>query len=622
MELLERSEESQQTTGQTLPQQQKQHADAPAEAVAAVSAEPAEPIEAAAIEETETPALDKDGVIAALEAMSRLDDTGIDADEAARLKRIFYTIEHEQQRQAFQEYIDGGGAAEDYVATADPREQRLKELLAIVKEKKARERERLEARLLANSERKHAIVAELESLSADTDNINRHYQRAKELQSEFKAIGDVPQEQATALWKSFTAAVERFYDQWKVNKELRDYDFKKNLGEKQLILAEAVALADEPDVITAFKRLQDLHQKWRETGPVAKELRDDLWNSFRDASANVSKRYQAHFEERKARERANEEAKTALCEAVESIDWSQAKTFNDWNALTAKIMEIQTEWKKLGQAPRKSNNALYARFRQTCDKFFAAKAQYFKSVKDSLTDNLALKTALCEKAEALKDSTEWRSTTDKIVELQKEWRAIGAVPKKVSDQIWRRFMDACDYFFEQKKKQTSATRRTENANLRTKRDIISKLTDLNSPDSTTERQDAIASIQELRQLWQSTGHVPFKEKDNLANTYRELVGQLYDKYDIRENRARMASFESNIDKITDDNRLVRERERMLRAYEQRRNELKTYENNLGFLNFKSRSGEEMLRQMNSKMQRIKDDLAEIEKKIAIIDAKL
>lgn len=609
MESLERSEEMVQPTDQTLMNEQANEAP---EAVAAENAEVCS-----------TPQLDKDGIIAALEAMSQNDDAAIDSDETARLKRLFYSIEHDQQQQAFQNYIDGGGNAEEYIAEVDPREEQLKELLNTIKEKKARERERLEALLLANAERKNAIIAEFEAMSADTDNVNRHFQRAKELQAEFKAVGEVPQEQATALWKNYTAAVERFYDQLKVNKELRDYDFKKNLAEKQLILSQTVALAEEADVITAFKRLQELHQKWRETGPVAKELRDQLWNDFRDASAVVSKRYQAYFEERKANERANEEAKTAICEAMEALDLSAAKTFNDWNQLTDKVMEAQAQWKTIGQASRKTNNALYSRFRAACDKFFAAKAEHFKSVKDSLSENLQRKTELCEKVEALKDSTDWRKTTDAIVALQKEWRTIGAVPKKSSDAIWRRFMDACDYFFEQKKKQTQSTRTTERANLQTKRDIIAKLTALNAPECTTERAEAVKQIQELRALWKETGHVPFKEKDALAEQYREVVGQLFEKYDLRENRARMASFESNIDKMSsDDNKLLRERERLLRAHDQRCAELKTYENNLGFLNFKSRSGEEMLRQMNSKMQHIKDEIAEIEKKIAIIDSKL
>lgn len=565
----------------------------------------------------------RESLLEALKAMSVLDDELIDLDEASRIKRQFYMLDNEESKALYQSYIDGGGDPEAYVAPANPLEVEFKELLAVIKEKKASVRRRIVERQLANAERKRAIIQELDAMSRDTDSVNLHYQRVKELQAEFKTIGEVPQEQATELWKAYTAAVELFYDQWKVNKELRDYDFKKNLAEKQMLLTEARQLGEEADVITAFRRLQELHQKWRETGPVAKDLRDEIWDQFKDASAVVNKRYQVHFEERKARERENEEAKTKLCEQVEAIDITEPRTYARWNELTAEIISLQEEWKKLGFASRKTNNALFARFRAACDTFFAAKAAFFKEIKSSLADNLAKKTALCEQAEALKESTEWRKTTDRIMELQKEWKSIGAVPKKQSDAVWRRFMDACDYFFEQKKKSTSAVRKTEHANLKAKQAIVARLTELNAPEADVERKAAIEEINSLRSQWQETGHVPFKEKDKLHDAYRTVVGELFEKYDIRETRARMASFESSIEKISsDDNKLMRERERLMRTLEQRRGELKTYENNMGFFNSKSKSGEQILQEMQRKMQRIKDDITDIEKKIGVIDAKL
>ncbi|MCM1484322.1 MAG: DUF349 domain-containing protein [Muribaculaceae bacterium] len=569
------------------------------------------------------PVADRQELLAALKAISELDDTLIDIEEAARLKRQYYILYNEESRAKYQAYIAEGGDAETYVAEPDSNEIEFKELLGAIKEKKAAMRRRIAEEQQSNAERKRAIIDELTSMSADTDNVNRHYQRVKELQNEFKALGDVPQEQATEMWKAYTAAVELFYDRWKVNKELRDYDFKKNLGEKQILLAEARQLGEEADVITAFRRLQDLHQKWRETGPVAKELRDEIWDQFKDASAIVNKRYQAYFEERKAKERENEEAKTKLCEQIEAIDLTEPSSYSRWNELTEQIIAMQEEWKKLGFASRKTNNALFSRFRAACDAFFAAKASFFKEVKANLTENLAKKTALCEQAEALKDSTDWRKTTDKIIELQKEWKSIGAVPKKQSDTIWRRFMDACDYFFEQKKKTTSATRKSEHANLKAKQAIVARLTELNNPECSVSREEAIPEINELRASWQQTGHVPFRDKDKLHDAYRTVVGELFEKYDIRENRARMASFESNIDKISsDDNKLIRERERLMRTLEQRRGELKTYENNLGFFNSKTKSGEQIMREMERKMQHIKDEITEIEKKIAVVDAKL
>lgn len=560
-----------------------------------------------------------------LEALKAIKDAEVLTDEmieeSNRLKRDYYNLEHEQQRKAFEEYKENGGNVEDYVAEADPTEGELKELLNAIKEKKAAIREALDAEMARNSQLKREIIAEIEKIAADTDNVNRHYPRMKELTTEFKNIGAVPQEDATSLWKHYTAAVELFYDQWKVNKELRDYDFKKNLAEKQLLLNEAEGLADEADVIVAFKRLQDLHDKWREIGPVQKEIREELWNKFKDASAVVNKRYQAYFEERKARERENEAGKTALCEQVEAIDFSNVNSFTDWNNLTKEIIEAQEKWKTFGFASRKVNNELFSRFRSTCDKFFTAKAEYFKQAKDTQAQNLARKLELCEKAEALKDSTEWRKTADAINKLKDEWRTIGAVGKKQSEVVWRRFMDACDFFFDQRKKATSSVRKAENANLKVKKEIVEELLKLNSPDDTTEQGVAVDRINELRQLWQQTGHVPFKEKDALHDTYRKVVGELFDKFDMRQNRARMESFEASIES-TDQGKLSREREKMMRALERLRQELKTYQNNLGFLSSKSKSGESMLREMERKMQRLQADIVELEQKITLIDSKL
>lgn len=543
-------------------------------------------------------------------------------DESNRLKRDYYNLEHELQRKAFEEFKEAGGDVENYVAEADSTEGELKELLNAIKDRKAALREALEAEMARNSQLKRDIIAEIEKIAADTDNVNRQYPRIKELTAEFKNIGVVPQEEATQLWKHYTAAVELFYDQWKVNKELRDYDFKKNLAEKQLLLTEAEGLADEEDVIVAFKRLQDLHDKWREIGPVQKELREELWNKFKDASAVVNKRYQAHFEERKARERENEAGKIALCELVEAIDFEKANSFTEWNNLTKEIIEAQEKWKTFGFASRKVNNELFSRFRSTCDKFFTAKAEYFKQAKDVQAQNLARKLELCEKAEALKESTEWRKTADAINKLKDEWRTIGAVGKKQSEVVWRRFMDACDYFFDQRKKATSSVRKAENANLKVKKEIVEELLKLNSPDDATEPSVAVDRINELRQLWQQTGHVPFKEKDSLHDTYRKVVGELFDKFDMHQSRARMENFEASVNETTDQGKLSRDREKMMRALDRLRQELKTYQNNLGFLSSKSKSGESMLREMERKMQRLQADIVELEKKISIIDNKL
>lgn len=584
------------------------------------------PVESETLEETsatqEEP-VRMDDVMNRLRELAASDGEIITTDEIGRLKQQFYSLVNESMAVQRDEFIAAGNDPEAFNPVPVAEEPEFKDLMAKVKEVKALYRERVEAEQLRNLERKNAIISELMSMADDTDNVNRHYPRAKELQVEFKEIGEVPQQNTTQIWKSFQEAVEHFYDQWKVNKELRDYDFKKNLSEKQLLIDEAKALTTEEDVVIAFRRLQELHEKWRETGPVAKEIREEIWQEFKDASAEINKRYQAFFEERKQREQANEAAKTALCERIEAITPDTLTSYSAWNKATETIMEAQKEWKTLGYASRKANNQLFTRFRATCDAFFAAKGEFFKTMKNNLAENLAAKTKLCEQAEALAASTEWRKTSDELVELQKKWRSIGAVPKKHSDQIWQRFMTACNTFFDNKKHATTDVRRTEQANLKVKKSIVAELTALNAPDAAIDRAEAIEKINALRARWQETGHVPFKEKDKLHDTYREVVRQLFDKYDVHEKRQRMDSFQSSIDAISSDRaKLLRERDRMMRAYESRKSELATYENNLSFLSARSRSGASMLGEIERNIERLKNSLKELEEKIQLIDGKL
>jgi len=550
------------------------------------------------------------------------DPAQITTDAVARLKQQFYQL-HNNELQTLRQEAEANGENLSIDTLVDTEEEEMKNLLNEIKRRKAEFRAQQEALCIRNYERKREIIDELMTMSADTDNVNRHYNKAKDLQNEFKSLGEVLPQQQAEIWKSFQDAVEHFYDQWKVNKELRDYDFKKNLAEKQLLISEAEALDNEPDIITAFKRLQSLHDKWRDIGPVAKELREELWAKFKDASAVVSKKYQAHFEERKAREKENELAKTAICERIEALDFSAPSTYAAWDNMTKVILEAQNEWKTLGFASRKMNNILFTRFRALCDDFFTRKSTFYKEMKDSLAENLAKKTALCEQAEALQDSTEWKKTTDKLVALQAEWKTIGAVPKKHSDAVWKRFVSACDHFFDHKKEELTSTRKTEQANLKAKKEILATLKTLNAPDAEIERTDAIKQIHALRAKWQETGHVPFREKDKLNEAYRTVVGELFDKYDIHETKARMASFESSINDISgDSNKLMRERDRLMRAYEAKKSELATYENNLGFFNSKSATGEAMLQSLQKKIQRIKDDITDLEHKVNLIDAKL
>ena len=566
------------------------------------------------------PAMSKEALLEMLTVLAEKPAVEIGRDEVARIKQQFYAIRKIELEKEKAEFIDKGNEVAAFAAMPNDLEEKFKELLGVIKEKKAALLAEQEAERKKNYELKQQIVNEIKSLAADTDNVNRSFPRFKELQQEFKNVGEVSPTVVTEQWKQYQDAVEAFYDQLKVNKELRDYDFKKNLDTKQLLCEEAEKLGEEKDVVVAFKRLQELHDKWRETGPVAKEIREEIWTRFKDASAVINKKYQAFFEERKAREQANENAKTEICERLEALDFDSLKSYVAWEEMTKTILEAQEDWKKLGYASKKMNNALFARFRETCDKFFEMKATYFKNIKDDFAANLEKKIALCEKAEALKDSTDWKKTTDEFVALQKEWKAIGAVAKKHSDVVWKRFLAACDYFFEEKKKKTSGVRQTEQANLKLKKEIIAKLSEITE---VTPREDAIKQVKELMAQWQQVGHVPYRDKDKVYDAYRAKVDELYKLLDMRGSQARMASFEESVNVMSgDENKLYRERERLMHSYEQKRNELNTYENNLGFFNSKSKSGDSMLRELERKIQRIKEDLATLEQKIKVIDSHL
>ncbi len=553
--------------------------------------------------------LTREALLEAARAVYEKDASEITPDDIRHLRQQYNAFRKAEQ--AAEET-----PAEDAVEAED---DEIKTLLASIRDKKAEYTAQVEAQRLANLERKQAIVAEINALAEDTDNVNRTFPRYRELQDEFNSIGEVPATEDTAIWKRFQDARERYSDNLKINKELRDYDFRKNLDSKQLLLEEAEGLTTEDDVIVAYRRLQELHNKWRQIGPVAKEFREEIWDKFKNASAEINKRYQAHFEARKAREAENEAGKIALCEKLEAMDLTALRSFNAWDDATKQVIEIQQEWRTFGFASKKMNKALFARFRELCDKFFAAKAEYFHSTREGLSNNLARKTALVEKAEALKDSTDWKAATDEFVAMQKEWKTIGAVAKKHSDAVWQRFLAACDYFFEQKKKANSGTRRVEADNLKAKRDVIAELDKITEE---TPREEAIETLRQLQARWQEIGHVPFREKDKIYEAYRSKVDALREALDIRRNQARMERFADSLQNIEgDENKLYRERERMMRALESRRQELRTYENNLGFLSSNSKSGDSMLREFERKAERLRADIADLEEKIRLIDSK-
>lgn len=583
-----------------------------------VEDEMAQAAEEAAQAETSHQAVTAEQLIAAATEILAMDAADIQRDRLSRMRQQFASLRKIEIDEARDAWAQAGNAPEEFTVPESKEEAIFNGLIAQIRDKKNAWAEEQEKARQDNLKAKAEIVDQINALAEDTDNVNRTFPLYLDLQERFNAIGEVPPTEETAIWKKFQDAREHYSDNLKINKELRDYDFKKNLDSKILLIEQAVALDVEEDVIAAFRRLQELHDKWRQIGPVAKELREEIWQKFKDASAVINKKYQSFFEERKAREAANEAAKTELCEKVEAIDLAAINSFVAWDEATKQIIELQNQWRNIGFASRKANNALFARFREACDKFFAAKGAYFKQVKEEYAANLAKKIALAERAEALKDSTEWRKTTDEFVAMQKEWKTIGAVPKKNSDSVWKRFLAACDHFFDKKKEATSGQRSAEQANLQAKKEIIESLKAINAAEA-----DAIDKLRELQDKWQATGHVPFKEKDKINDAYRAAVNELRRTLNVNESRARMDRFEANLSQMEGDKaKLARERERMARTLESRRIEIRTYENNLGFLTSKSKSGESMVNEFRRKIDRLKEDIASIEERIRLIDSKL
>ena len=541
-------------------------------------------------------------------------------DEIDSLKQNYYKLRKNEVEEARRKFEEETGDTSGFTPEPDECEETLKGLLNVFKEKKAKLLEQQEKVKEENLLRKKSILEEIKKITEDSDNINKHYNDFQQLQQAFKEITDVPASAVNELWKNYQLYVEHFYDLLKINKELRDYDFKKNLDLKLAICESAEALAKNDDVVAAFKSLQTLHDEWRAIGPVAKELREDLWNRFKAASTVINKAHQQHFEILKADEQKNEAAKIAICEEIEAIDMTALKSFSAWDEKTKDIIALQERWKGIGFASRKVNNALFERFRKTCDEFFKQKAEYFKRVKDEMSLNLEKKKALCEKAEALKDSTDWKNTTDQMIAIQKEWKTIGPVAKKYSDAVWTRFIAACDYFFENKNKNTTNVRQAEHNNLKAKKAVVEKLKNI---DENLPKDEIRKLLKALSTEFQEIGHVPYKEKDKVYEEYKKALNAAYDKFDINESRARFESYASNVEELAGDkNRLFREREKLVRMYEQKRNEIKTYENNLGFFNATTKSGGSVLKEMERRIARLKEELLTLEKKIELIDEKL
>ena len=543
-------------------------------------------------------------------------------NEVEALKQAYYKIHRSEVDELKKAFLTAGGEEKDFVAPEDETESKIKELLNVYKEKRAAilaEEGRVKA---ANYALKLQLIDQLKALTESQEDFNKLYNDFKDIQQRWKEVKAVPQEHVSELWKNYQIYSEKFYDIIKMNNQFRDYDFKKNLEMKTALCETVEKLQTEPDVVSAFHQLQKLHQQWREIGPVAKELREDLWSRFKAASTIINKRHQEHFEGLKAKEQENLEAKTAICEQIENIDYAALKSFRDWEEKNKEVIALQDKWKTIGFAPKKSNVKIFERFRAACDVYFNRKSEFYKNIKDEMEKNLELKKALCEKAEALKDSTDWKSTTEKMIALQKEWKTIGSVARKHSDAVWKRFISACDYFFEQKNKNASSQKSVEQTNLAAKKALIEKINTLDEAD----HDEALAVLKGYMAEWNTIGHVPFKEKDKVYKEYHEAVDKQFDRLKVDQNDRKMQTFRSNLSDMSNGERgkgkLYGEREKLMRMYERMKNELQTYENNIGFLSISSKGGGGLLKEMERKIDKLKDEMALIIKKIDAIDENL
>ena len=539
-------------------------------------------------------------------------------DEVDYLKTLFYKIHNAERDAELKQYLEGGGDPAAYQVRPDEVEEAFKAEMVVIREKRAKVFREQEAEKEANLQKKLDIIEKIKTMLTTPEEANKSYQEFKVLQQEWKDIKNIPASKANELWRSYQLYVEQYYDLLKLNSEAREYDFKKNLELKTRLCEAAEKLAEEEDLISAFHQLQKLHQEYREIGPVAKELREEIWSRFKAASTVVNKRHQQYFEDLRAKEEDNLARKTVLCERVEALVAEECKGSGDWEKKTKEIIDIQTEWKTIGFAPQKMNVKIFERFRAACDDFFARKAEYFKVLKDSFKDNADKKRALVEKANALKDSTDWKSTSDKLILLQKEWKTIGVVPKKLGDQLWEEFLAACNHFFEARNAANAGQRNEEHSNLEKKRSIIEQLKAV----AAEAGENIQETVQKLVAEYNAVGHVPFREKDKLYKEYHEVLDKLYKEMNVNVAKRRLNNFKNKIKNVAEqgENALDNERARLMRQYDALKSEIQTYENNLGFLNASSKKGNSLIDEMNRKVQKLKDDFNLVREKIKAIDA--
>lgn len=541
--------------------------------------------------------------------------------EVESLKQAYYKIRRNEVDELRKAFVEQGGDEKDFTAPEDTQENFLKELLGSYKEKKAAYLAEEEKQKAENYEIKLQLIEQLKMLCESQDDFNKLYNEFKDIQQKWKEIKLVPEEHANELWKEYQTYSEAFYDLIKINNQFRDYDFKKNLVLKTALCEAVEKLQDEKDIISAFHQLQKLHQQWREIGPVAKELREELWGRFKAASTVINKRHQQHFENLKAKEQENLVAKTAICEEIESIDYTALQTFKDWDEKNNEVLALQQKWRTIGFTPKKHNTKIFERFRAACDVFFTKKTEFYKSIKAEMEKNLEKKRALCEKAEALKDSTDWKGTTEKMIALQKEWKTIGQVTRRHSDSIWKRFITACDYFFDNKNKNVSSQKSEEQTNLEAKKALIEKVKTM---DESLDTEEAITTLKEWIAEWNEIGHVPFKEKDKVYKAFHEAVDAQFDRLKVDQRDRRMKSYRNNVSEMAGKGKgkLYSERDRLMRTYERMKNDLQTYENNIGFLTISSKGGSGLVKEMERKIEKLKVEMELTVKKIEAIDENL
>ena len=559
----------------------------------------------------------KQEVLERIKEIARNEDKP-DKDEVEHLKSSFYRFHIAEREKRQKDYLEAGGDPEKYQVLPDDDEETFKAEMQIIKEKRAKAFQEQEAEKQANLQRKLDIIEKIKAMATSPEEANKNYNEFKVLQKEFKEIKSVPPEKANEVWRNYQLYVEQFYDLLNLNREAREYDFKKNLEAKTKLCEEAEALDKEPDVVSAFHQLQELHAQYREIGPVAKDLREQIWARFKAASTVINKKHQQHFEELRAKEEENLAKKTELCEKVEALAKEENKGIGDWEKHSKAIIALQQEWKTIGFAPQKMNVKIFERFRAACDDFFSRKSEFFKQLKQQFAANAEKKRELIKKAQEMTDSTDWKATGDKFVALQKEWKTIGAVPKKLGDQLWNEFLTACNHFFDARNAAHAGTRTEEKANLQKKRDIIAQLKELAEKGV----EDAQNKVQELVDAYNAVGHVPFKEKDKIFKEYHDVLDKIYSDLHVSVARRRLDNFKQNLRNVAKrgEDAVDNERGRLARRYEQLKQEIATYENNLGFLNISSKKGNSLVDEMNRKVQRLKDDAELVRQKIKAIDS--